>query len=104
MPTVEVPEPMLDILQHEVRTSSTYDSVSALVKCVLMEYLVKHDRIGQLHVQLPTLLMTSADNVSAVSTTINTIDWYNSQEPIDMALDHLREAENLLRKTAHKLE
>ncbi|TXT55095.1 MAG: hypothetical protein BAJATHORv1_40004 [Candidatus Thorarchaeota archaeon] len=102
MPKIEVSDVLHDLLERHAKKSQL-DSVKDLVNTALMEYLLRHDRMGQLHVPLPTFLMSSADTIASVRSTMNTIDWYSSQESIDRVSNDLESAEELLRKTAWKL-
>ncbi|MCF2136354.1 MAG: hypothetical protein K9W43_03855 [Candidatus Thorarchaeota archaeon] len=103
MVAIEVSEIVFELLERVVRKSENHDSVQSLVDAVLTEYLMKHDRFGQLHVPFSTMLMTEADNIGAARKVIDTIDWYDTHDPIETALNHLRAAEDLLRDTAHRL-
>ncbi|MBD3405351.1 MAG: hypothetical protein GF411_04330 [Candidatus Lokiarchaeota archaeon] len=102
MPKIEVSDVLYELLERQANRREA-ESVSDLVNSVLMNYLLKHDRMGQLHVPLPTFLMSSADTIASVLATMNTIDWYNSQEAIDIISDNLETAEKLLRITAQNL-
>ena len=103
MPSVEISDVVYELLQRLVNRSESFDSVQQLVEYVLIEHLKRHDTIGQLHMPLSSMLLTGADNVASVRETIGSIDWYETQDPIDQALTHLENAELLLRSTAEKL-
>ncbi len=103
MVAIEVSEVIYELMERLVRKTESHSDVESLVESVLTEYLMKHDRIGRLHVPFSTMLMSAADNISAAIETIDTIDWYDTHDPVTSALDHLREAENLLRETAQHL-
>ncbi|RLI50098.1 MAG: hypothetical protein DRO73_04265 [Candidatus Thorarchaeota archaeon] len=103
MAAVQISEVVYELLERLVKRSERHDSVDSLAEEVLTDYLMRHDRIGQLHVPFSTMLMNNADTVATVRETIDTIDWYETHDPIAAALEHLSEAERLLRATAERL-
>ncbi len=103
MPEVQISEVVWELLERHAGQSPEYDSVEALIEAALTEFLGKHDRFGRLHVPLPTLLMSAADDISEVRGVIDTIDWYDTSDPVETALSHLSSAEKLLRDAAQSL-
>ncbi len=103
MVAVEISDVVYELLERRVKRSDQHDSVKSLVEAILVEYLKRHDQIGQLHVPFSTMLMTEADNIAMARSVIDTIDWYDTYDQIKSALSHLNDAESLLRDTAHRL-
>ncbi len=103
MVSVEISEVVYELLERLVSRSENHTTVDDFVESVLVEYLKRHDVVGQLHVPLSTMLMNGADSLQAVRTTIGSIDWYETHDSIESALGHMEAAESLLRSTAKKL-